>query len=109
MCGNGFTHTKSEHFILIWHGPNKLGLVNLKLSYKVHTCLEQWNLAVTASKHIANSETQVKSRILSNAEKEIISSTTEAWSNVMFTCKEKKKQKKNNANLNKDYVFYLLD
>lgn len=59
----------------------------------VHTCLEQWNLAVTASKHIANNETQVKSRILSNAEKEIISSTTEAWSTVMFTCEEKRNKK----------------
>jgi hypothetical protein len=39
-----------------------------------------------ASKHTANNETQVKSRILSNAEKEIISSTTDAWSSVMFTC-----------------------
>jgi hypothetical protein len=39
-----------------------------------------------ASKHTANNETQVKSRILSNAEKEITSSTTDAWSNVMFTC-----------------------
>jgi hypothetical protein len=50
---------------------------------------------------MANSETQVKSRILSNAEKEIISSTTEAWSNVMFTCKKKKKKHKNmHANMN---------
>jgi len=38
-----------------------------------------------ASKHTANNETQVKSWILSNAEKEIISSTTDAWSSVMLT------------------------
>ena len=47
-----------------------------------------------ASKHTANNETQVKSWILSNAEKEIISSTTDAWSNVMLTCNKQKSETK---------------
>ena len=55
--------------------------------------MEQQNLAVMASKHTANSETQVKSCILSNAEKEIISSTTDACSNVMLTCNKESKTK----------------
>jgi len=46
------------------------------------------------SKHTANNETQVKSWILSNAEKEIISSTTDAWSSVMLTCDKTEKQYK---------------
>lgn len=61
--------------------------IQIILIIKVQTCLLQWNLVVSSSRHIANNETQVKSLILSNAENDITSSTIDAWSTQIFIWK----------------------
>lgn len=60
---------------------NKYTEVNMKK----YTCLSLWSLIVMLSKQTENSETHVKSLILSKAEKEIISSTMETCNRVTLT------------------------